>query len=159
MHIAVSVQFSSVVSTSSWRHGLPHSCPSPSPIAYSNSCPLSRWCHPTVSSSVVPFFSCLQSFPVSGSFPVSQFFASGGQSIGANLTMNIQDWFPVGWTGWISLLSLSRVFSNTTVKKHQFFSVYCSIHVYNTYSEYILSFKILFPPSFFLLCMLECRAL
>ena len=95
--------------------------------AYSNSCSLSRWCHPTISSSVVPFFSCLQSFPASGSFPMSQFFASGGQSIGVSapasvLPMNIQDWFPLGWTGWISLQSkgLSRVFSNTTVQKHQF---------------------------------------
>ena len=95
---------------------------------YSNSCPLSWWCHPTISSSVVPFSSCLQSFPVSGSFPMSKFFASGGQSIGVSasasvLPVNIQDWFPLGWTGWISLLSkeLSRVSSNTTVQKHQFF--------------------------------------
>ena len=95
---------------------------------YPNSCPLSRWCNPTISSSVIPFYSRLQSFPASRSFPRSQFFASGGQSIGASasasvLLMNIQDWFPLGWTGWISLQSkgLSRVFTNTTVQKHQFF--------------------------------------
>ena len=108
---AAPVQFScSVVSNSLRPHGLQHARP-PSPSltlrAYSNSCPLSRWCHPTISSSVVPFSSCLQSFPVSGSFPMSQFFASGGQSIGVSasasvLPMNIQDWFPLGWTGWIS---------------------------------------------------------
>ena len=92
--------------------------------------PLNWWCHPTISSSVVPFSSCLQSFPASGSFQMSQFFTSGGQSIGVStsasvLPMNIQDWFPLGWTGWISLLSklLSRVFSNTIVQKHQFFGV------------------------------------
>ena len=97
---------------------------------YPNSCPLSQWCHPTISYSVVPFFSRLQSFPALGSFPMSQFFtSSGGQSIGVSasalvLPMNIQDWFPLGWTDWISLQSkgLSRVFSNTTVQKHQFFS-------------------------------------
>ena len=102
-------------------------CPSPTPGVHPNPCPLSWWCHPTISSSVVPF-SCLQSIPASGAFPVSQFFASGGQNIGASasasvLPMNIQDWFPLGWTSWISLLSkgLSKVFSNTTVQKHQFF--------------------------------------
>ena len=102
------------------------SCPSPTPGDYSDSSPSHRWCHPTISSSVIPF-SRLQSFPASGSFPVSRFFASGGQSIGvlasaSVLPMNIQDWFPLGWTGWISLQSrgLSRVFSNTTVQKHQF---------------------------------------
>ena len=116
----MSVQFSrSVVSTSLQPHGLEHArppCPSPTPRAYSISCPLSRWCHTTVSSSVIPFSSCLQSFPASGSF-LSQFFASGGQSIGASastsvLLRNIQDWFPLGWTGWSSLQSkgLSRVF-------------------------------------------------
>ena len=96
----------------------------------SKSCPLSRWCHPTISSSVVPFSSCFQSFPASGSFPVSQFFTSGGQSIGVSASasvfpMNTQDWSPLGWTGWISLQSkgLSRVFSNTIVQKHQFFHV------------------------------------
>ena len=102
------------------------SCPSPAPVVYSNSCPLSQWRHPTISSSVIPF-SHLQSFPASGSFPMSQFFASGGQSFGASasvLPMNIQDWFPLGWTGWISLQfkGLSTVFSNTTIQKHQFFN-------------------------------------
>ena len=109
-------------------------CPSPTPRACSDSWPSSWWCHPTISSSVVPFYSCLWSFPASGSFPVSQFFASGGQSIGASvsasvLPMNTQDWFSLGWTGWISLQSkgLSKVFSNTTVQKHQFFSVPLSL--------------------------------
>ena len=116
----------SVMSNSLQTHGLQHArlpCPSPSPGACSNSCPLSRWCHPTISSSVVPFFSCLQSFPVSRSLLMSQLFASGGQSIGASAStlvfpINIQDWFILGWTGWISLQSkgLSRVFSNTTVQ-------------------------------------------
>ena len=125
------VQFSgSVVFDSLRPHGLQHTrppCPSPTPGVYSNSCPLSRWCHPTISSSVVPFSSCLQSFPVSGSFPISQLLASGGQSIGASasasvLPMNIQDWFPLGWTGLISLKSkgLSRVFSSTTVQSTLF---------------------------------------
>ena len=127
-----SVQFSrSVMSKSLWPHGLQHDrppCPSPTPGVYSNSCPLSWWCHPTISSSVVPFSSRLQCFPASGSFPLSQFFALGDQIIGVSalasvLPMNIQDWFPLGWTGWTSLQSkgLSRVFSNTTVQKHQFF--------------------------------------
>ena len=127
------VQFScSVVSDSLRPHGLQHArtpCPSPAPKACSNSCPLSRWCHPTISSSVIPFSSCLQSFPASGSFPLSQFFSSGGQSIGVSssasvLPMNIQDWFSLGLTGLISLLPkwLLRVFSSTTVWKHQFFS-------------------------------------
>ena len=107
-------------------------CPSPTPRACSNSCPSSQWCHPTISSSVVPFSSCLQSFPASGSFPTNQFFASGGQSIGASasvLPMNIQDWFPLGLTGLISLQSrgLSKVFSNTTVQKHQFLGAQLSI--------------------------------
>ena len=111
--------------------GLQHTmlpCPSPTPRACSNSCPSSRWCHPTIPSSVIPFFSHLQSFLASGSFPMSMFFASGGQCIGVSasksvLPMNIQDWFPLGWTGCISLQSkgLSRVFSNTTVQKYQFF--------------------------------------
>ena len=119
------------MSNSLWPHGLQHTrppCPSQTPGVYSDSYPLSRWCHPTISSSVVPFFSRLQSFPTWGSFEMSQFFTSGGQSIGVSastsvLPMNIQDWFPLGWTGWISLQSkgLSRVFSNTTVQKHQFF--------------------------------------
>ena len=104
-------------------------CPSPTPRACSNSCPPSRWCHPTILSSVFPFSSCLQSFPPSESFPMSQFFTSGGQSIGASTSVSVlptkvQDWSPSGWTGWISLQSqgLSRVFSKTTVQKHQFFS-------------------------------------
>ena len=127
-----SAQFShSVMSNSLWPQGLQHTkppCPSPTP-RYSNSCPLSWWRHPTISSSVVPFFSHLQFFQTSGSFQMSQFFASGGQSIGVSgsasvLPMNTLDWFPLGWTDWISLLfkGLSRVFSNTTVQKHQFFS-------------------------------------
>ena len=109
-------------------------CPSPTPGAYSNSSPLSRWCHPTLSSSVVPFSSCPQSFPTSESFQISQLFASSGQNIGVSastsvLPMNTQDWFPLGWTGWISLQSkgLSRIFSNTTVQKHQFFSAQLSL--------------------------------
>ena len=130
--IILLVQFiHSVVSNSLWPHGLQHirpPCPSSTPRVYSNSCPLSWWCHPTISSSVVPFSSCLQSFPASGSFPMSQLFASGGQRIGVSasasvLPMNIQDWFPLGRTAWISLQPkrLSSVFSNTTVQKHQFF--------------------------------------
>ena len=132
------VQFSlSVMSDSLWTHGLQHTrppCPSPTPRVYSNSCPLSQWCHSTISSSVVSFSSCLQSFRALGSFQKSQFFASGGQSIGGSasasvLPMNIQDWFPLGWTGRISLQSkgLSRVFSNTTAQKHQFFSLQLSL--------------------------------
>ena len=128
-----SVQFNhSVMSNSLRLHGLQHArfpCLSPTPGAYSNSCPSSHWCHPTISVSVVPFSSCLQSFPASESFQMSQFFASGGQSIGDSvsasvLPTNIQDWFPLRLTGLISLQSkgLSRVFSNTTVQKHQFFS-------------------------------------
>ena len=126
-----SVQFScSVVSSSLRPRGLQHTrlpCPSPTPGACSNSCPSSQWCHPTILSSVFPFSSCLQSFPVSGSFLMSQFFMSGGQNIGVSasiLPVNIQDWFPLGLTGWISSESrgFSRVFSNTTVQKHQFFS-------------------------------------
>ena len=127
-----SVQFShSVVSDSLQPHGLQHTrlpCSSPTPRAYSNSCPLSRGCHPTISSSVIPFSSCLQSFPALESFKMSQFFAWGDQGIGASvsasvLPMNIQGWFCLGWTGLISLQSkgLSRVFSNTAVQKHQFF--------------------------------------
>ena len=133
-----SVQFShSVVPNSLRPHGLQHAgppCPSPAPIAYSNSCSSSWWCHPTISSSVVPFTSHLQSFPASRSFPMSQFFALGGQTIGVSastsvLPMNIQGWFPLGWTGWISLLfkGLSRVFSNTTVQKHQLFCTQLSL--------------------------------
>ena len=121
-----SVQFSrSVVSNSLWPHESQHArppCPSPTPRVHPNSCASSQWCYPTISSSVVPFSSCPQSLPESGSFPMSQLFAWGGQSIGIStlapvLPMNIQDWFPLGWTGWISLQSnkLSRVFSNTIV--------------------------------------------
>ena len=127
----------SVVSDSLWHHGLQHGrppCLSPTPRAYSNSCPLSQWRHPTVSSSVIPFSSCLQPFPASGSFQMRQLFISGGQSIGVSasssvLPMNIQDWFPLGLTSWISLLSkgLSRIFSNTTVQKHQFFGTQLSL--------------------------------
>ena len=132
-----SIQFScSVVSDSMQHHEPQHArppCPSPTAGVYPNPCPLSQWCHPTISSSVIPFSSCPQSFPASGSFQMSQLFASGGQSIGVSastsvLPMNTQDWSPLGWTGWISLQSkrLSRVFSNTTVQKHQFFSAQLS---------------------------------
>ena len=140
-----SVQFShSVVSDSLQPHGPQHArlpCPSPTPRVYPNSCPSSQWCHPTTSSSVVPFSSCPQSFPASGSFQMSQFFISSGQSIGVSAStsgppMNTQDWFLLGWTGWTTLQSkgLSRVFSNTTVQKHQFFSTHLSLlsnsHIY-----------------------------
>ena len=127
----------SVVSNSSRPHGLQHTrlpCPWTPPRGCSNSCPLSLWCHPTISSSVVPFSSCPQSFPASGSFPMSQLFASGGQSIRVSastsvLPMNTQDLSPLGWTGWISLQpkALSRVLSNTTVQKHQFFGTQLSL--------------------------------
>ena len=133
-----SVQFSSSVVSDSLRpHGMHHArapCPSPAPRVYSNSCPLSQWCHPTISSSVNHFSSRLQSFPGSGSFPMSQLFASAGQTIGVSasasvLPMSIQYWFPLGLTGLISLQSkgFSRVFSNTTVQKHQFFSAQLSL--------------------------------
>ena len=125
-----SAQFSpSVVSDSLRPHELQHArphCPSPTPGDYSNSCPLSRWCHPTISSSVIPFSSCPQSFPASGSFQMSQLFTLGGQSIRVSastsvLPVNIQDWFPLGWTGWIlESKGLSRVFSNIRVQKHQY---------------------------------------
>ena len=131
----LSVQFSSVQFSLSvqlfvtpWTAAARPPCPSPTPRVHSNSCPLSWWCHLTISSSVVLFSSHLQSSPTSRSFPMSQFFTSGGQSIGVSasttvLPMNIQDWFPLGWTGWVSLQSRGpwRVFSNTTVPKHQFF--------------------------------------
>ena len=128
------VQFSSVVSNY-LNHGLRHAmppCPSSTPRVYSNSCTLSWWCHPTISSSVIPFSSHLQSFPASGSLPMSQFLMLGGQSSGASasvLLMNIQDWFLLGLTGLISLKSkgLSRVISNTTVQKHQFFGTQLSL--------------------------------
>ena len=133
-----SVQFScSVMSDSLQPHEPQHTrppCPSPTHGDYTNSCPLSWWCHPTILSSVIPFSSCLQSLPASRSFQMSQLFASGGQSIGVSasasvLPMNIQDWFPLGWTGWISLQSkgLSRVLSNTTVQKYQFFGAHLSL--------------------------------
>ena len=132
------VQFSSVTHLCpSNPIGLQHArppCPSPTPRVYSDSCPSSRWCHLTISSSVVPFSSHLQSFPASGSFQMSQFFTSDDQSIGVSasasvLPMNSQGWFPLGLTGWISLQSkrLSRVFSNTTVQKHQFFGTQLSL--------------------------------
>ena len=133
----------SVTSESLRPYGLRHArlpCPSPFPRAYSNSCPSSQWCHPTISSSVVPFFSCPQSFPASGSFQMSQLFASGGQSVGVAasasvLPMNIQGWVPLGLTGLISLLSkgLSRVFSSTTIWKHHCFgtqpSLWSNFHI------------------------------
>ena len=133
MSLLCYIQFSSVAQSRPTlrpdepQHARPP-CPSPTPGVHPNPCPLSRWCHPTISSSVVPFSSCLQSFPASGSFQMSQLFTSGGQNIAVSastsvLPMNTQDWSPLGWTGWISLQSkgLSRVFSNTTVQKHQFF--------------------------------------
>ena len=128
MLIHHSVQFShSVMSDTARQHGKPP-CPSPTPGIHPNTCPLSQWCHPTIFSSVVSFSSCPQSFPASGSFQMSQLFTWSGQSIGVSastsvLPMNTQDWSPLGWTSWISLLSkgLSRVFSNTTIQKHQFF--------------------------------------
>ena len=132
-HCCISVQFShSVVSDHLLPQGLQHSrlpSPSPTPGVYLNSCPLSRWCHPTISSSVFPFSSCLQSFPASGSFPMSQFVSSDGQNIGASAPMNIQDWFPLGFTGLVSLQfkGFSRVFSNTTVQKHQFIGAQLSL--------------------------------
>ena len=141
-----SVQFHwSDVSDSLWLHRLQHTrppCPSPTPRVYANSFPLSWWCNPTLSSSVVPFSSQLQSFPASGSFQTSQFFASGGQSIGVSasgsvLPMNIQEWFPLGWTGWISLQSkgLLRVFSITikaSVLQHSAFFIVQLSHPYMT---------------------------
>ena len=146
----IQIQFSrSVVSDSLPPHGLQHArppCPSPTPRVYSNSCPLSRWCHPTISSSVIPFSSRLQSFPASRSFPMNEFFASGGQRIGASasasvLPMTIQEWVPLGLTGLISVPSkgLSRVFSNTTVQKHQFFhtqlSLWSNSHIHTWLQE------------------------
>ena len=134
-----SVQFSSVAQlcltlrSHEPQHARPP-CPSPTPGVHPNPCPSSWWCHPAISSSVIPFSSCPQSFSASGSFQMSQFFASDGQSIGVSasksvLPMNNQDWSPLGWTGWISLQTkgLSRVFSNTTVQKHQFFGSQLSL--------------------------------
>ena len=153
-HVWMWVQFSSVhsvVSDSLWPHELQHTrppCPSPTPRVHSNSCPLSWWCHPTILSSVVPFSSCPQSFPASGSFPMSHLFTSGGQSIGVSalasvLPMNTQDWSPLECTGWISLQSkgLSRVSSNTTVQKHQFFSAQPSLR-----STYHIHMRLLKKP-------------
>ena len=165
------------MSDSLWPHGLQHTrppCPSPTPGVHSNSCALSQWCHPTITSSLVSFSSCLQSFPASESFQMSQFFASGGQSIGVSastlvLPMNIQDWFPLGWTGWISLLSkgLSTVFSNATVQKHQcfgtqFFIVQLS-HPYMTTGKTIALKKdrplLTKLCVYFLICCIGCRIL
>ena len=124
-------------------------CPSPTPGVYPNSCPSSQWCHPAISSSVVPFSSCPQSLPASESFPMSQFFAWGGQNIGVSastsvLPMNTQDWSPLGWTGWISLQSkgLSRVFSNTTVQKHHFFCTQLCFSFSNTWTMKFQRFKL-----------------
>ena len=135
-----SVLFSSIAQScpTLWdpmNHSMPRPpCPSPTPGVHPNPCLLSRWCHPTISSSVIPFSSCPKSFPVSRFFPMSQLFALGGQTIGVSastsvLPMNTQDWSPLGWTGRISLQSmgLSRVFSNTTLQKHQFFSAQLSL--------------------------------
>ena len=141
LHTSLIMKFSSVQLLSCvWLFAIPCTaahqtfCPSPTPGVYSNLCPLRQWCHPTISSSVMPFSSCPQSFPASGSFQMSQFFASGGQSIGVSAStsvfaMNTQDWSPLGWTGWMSLQSkgLSRVFSNTTVQKNQFFCAQLSL--------------------------------
>ena len=164
-----SVRFShSVMSDSLWPHGLQHTrlpCPSPTPKACSDSCPLSQWSHPTISSSVIPF-SCLQSFLASGSFPMSQFFTSRGQSIGVSasssvLPMNIQEWFPLGWTGWISLQSkgLSRVFSNmtaflcsylilpsSTICQHQFLPSLC--FCYSNPSRFSSNYFLALPQNF-----------
>ena len=138
-HIFTYISFSSVAQSclTLQPHELQHArppCSSPTPGVHPNPCPLSWWCHPTISSSVVSFFSCLQSFPTSGSFQMSQLFASGGQNIGVSastsvLPMNTQVWSPLGWTGWISLQSkgLSRVFFNSTVQKYQFFSAQLSL--------------------------------
>ena len=142
-----SVQIShSVMSDSLQPHGLQHArlpCPSPTPGAYSNSCPSRRWCHPSISSSVIPFSSHLQSFPASGSFPRNQFFASDGQNIGVSasasvLPMNIQDWFPLGWTGWLSLQSqglsslLQHHSSKASILQHSAFFIFQPSHLYMT---------------------------
>ena len=146
------IQFSLSVMSDSWRpHGLQHArppCPSPAPGVYSNSCLLSRWCHPTILPSVIPFFSHLQSFLASGSFQMNQSFTLGGQSIGISASasvcpMNIQDWSPLRWTGWFSLQSkgLSRVFSNTTVQKHQFFGAQPGLLTLKSSTSYRFSEK------------------
>ena len=144
-----SVQFSrSVLSDSLRPHELQHArppCPSPTRGVHPNPCPLCRWCHPTISSSVIPFSSFPQSFPASGSFQMSQLFASGGQSIGVSAStsgppMNTQDWSPLEWTGWISLQSkgLSRIFSNTRVQKNQFHSA----QIYSQSNSHIHTWKL-----------------
>ena len=135
------------MSDSLWPHGLQHArlpCPSLSPGVCSNSCSLSWWCHPTISSSVIPFSSCSQSFPASESFPMSQLFTSSGHSIGASasasvLPMSIQGWFPLGFTGSISLLSkgFSRVFSGTIVRKQRMNSVTCKVFVFTTFIKFL----------------------
>ena len=145
-------------------HGLQHTrlpCPSPTLRTYSNSCPSSQWCHLTISSSVIPFSSCLQSFPASGSFQMSQFFTSGGQNLGVSastsvLPINIQDWFPLGWTGLISLQSkrLSRVCFNTTVQKHQFFSAQLSSSIQNYWKNNSFDYGPLLAK--WCLCFLIC---
>ena len=149
------------MSDSLWPHGPQHArapCPSTTTRVYSNSCPLSWWCHPTISFSVVPFSFCLQSFPASGSFQMSQFFTSGSQSIGVSasasvLPMNIQDWSPLGWTGWLSLQSkgLSRVFSSTTVQNHQYFIAQVSLrsnsHIHTWQQIQTSPFKLGFGPA------------
>ena len=151
------IQFScSVMSHSLWPHGLQHArlpCLSPTPGTYSNSCPPSWWCHPTISSSVVPFSSCFQSFPASESFPMSQFFTSGGQSIEVSasasvLPMNIQDWFALGLIGWISLQSkrLSRVVSNTSLKTTSCIILSLTLRV--SYQTLFVAHKIVFLPFF-----------
>ena len=140
----------SVVSDSLWPHGLQHArppCPSPTPGVCSNSCPLSQWCHPAISSSVVPFSSCLESFPASGSFPVSRLFTSGGQRIAASESVppvDLQGWFPLGLTGGISLQfkGTPRVFSRTTVGRHQFFSAQPSLRS----SSHIHTADVVFSP-------------
>ena len=170
-HSIHSVQFSrSIMSDSLWPHGLQHArlpCPSPTPRACANSCPSSRWCHPSISSSVIPFSFCLPSFPVSRSFPMSQFFTSGGQSIGVSalasvLPMNIQDRVPSRWTDWISLQSkgLSRVFSSITVRKHQFFRAQPSLrsnsHPYMTTGKTIALTIQIFVGKVMCLCFSIC---
>ena len=147
--LTVRLGFSSVQSLSHvWPHGLQHArppCPSPTPGACSNSCPSSWWCHPTIWSSVISFSSCLQSFPASGSFPMSQFFTLGGQSTGVSasasvLLMNIQDWFPLGLI-FLQFKGFTRVFSNTTVQKHQFLGAQLSflvwLHINNLLDQLI----------------------
>ena len=141
----VSFQFIRSVVSDSLRPHEPQQasppCPSPTPRVHPNPCPLSQWCHPTISSSGDPFSSCPQSYSASGSFQMSQLFTSGSQSIGVSastsiLSMNTQDWSPLGWTGWISLQfkGLSRVFSNTTVQKHQFFCAQLSLSIWSASS-------------------------